>query len=159
MGVHCLVTGISAWMKRAIDQIGFNEWMNRIRLAILSMVISSMFLLYMVIRFYTDPLMISWLQQNLLPSPHPLHLLAAYGIVLPFTVFGARRLLISQNRIAVIFLCIWVVSLPVLAYAPLGIQRRLLVGIWTAWIILAISLFDEDRLGRIKYWKPLFFFT
>ena len=48
----------------------------------------------------------------------------------------------DQNKAA--FLSIWILSLPLLAYAPVVFQRRLVEGIWAAWVILAVSIFDHN---------------
>jgi hypothetical protein len=47
--------------------------------------------------------------------------------------------------------------LPVLAYAPINLQRRLPEGIWMAWIVLALSAFQGLRPGnqekRFRYFQ------
>jgi hypothetical protein len=107
------------------------------------------FTLYTLIAFRTDPFLVAWTDQNIILSPHPLHYLVAYGLLLPFSLVGVLHRPPSQ-RAQGYFLAAWAVSLPLLAYLPFNLQRRLPEGIWVVIVILALWGFqhlarDQDR--------------
>lgn len=85
--------------------------------------------------------MSAWTQQNIIKSPHPLHYLLAYGLLLPFAWIGARRLM-RERPLASWLLVAWLLMLPLLAYAPVNLQRRLLEGIWVVWVTVSMAAFE-----------------
>ncbi len=113
--------------------------------------------LYTVFAFQTDPFLRQWTAQNLILSPHPLHYLVAYGWLLPFSIWGARRL-IRRWPVTGWLPVVWVVLLPVFVYAPYNLQRRLAEGGWVVLVILALNAFegaaDTARIpaGR-RFWR------
>jgi hypothetical protein len=94
-------------------------------------------LLYNALLFSLDPFMKTWAAQNRITSPHLVHYLLAYGVLLPFLPLGARNLL-RVKPVAGWFLLAWVMAVPLLAYAPLNVQRRLVEGVWVAMVIVAL---------------------
>jgi hypothetical protein len=111
---------------------------------------SSIWVLYNSTVFLTDAYASIWMKQNILLSPSPLSYLLAYGWLLPTAVVGA--LFIIQNRRADAYLpVLWVVLIPVFAYAPTVVQRRLVEGGWTGLVILAVMGFSHLFPGRNKY--------
>ncbi len=120
-------------------------------LAIWSAIVPVLFLLYTFIAFRSDPFLVAWTAQNLILSPHPLHYLAAYGLLLPFSLVGIFRH--SGDRDAQArFLTAWVASLPFLAYLPFNLQRRLPEGIWVVLVILALwglQYLAGEQEGRV----------
>lgn len=91
--------------------------------------------------YWEDAYLQMWAVQNQIRSPNPLHYLLAYGLLLPFAYFGLRRLL-RQQWLQGRFLLTWLVLLPFLLYAPVGLQRRLAEGGWVMLAILALYAFD-----------------
>ncbi len=95
-------------------------------------------LIYNFYVFATNPIMGAWSAQNILPSPHPLHYVFGYGLLavlaLPGIRWAWRR---GRRKTAFVLLPAWVVAGPVLAYLPIGVQRRLLEGIFVPLCILA----------------------
>jgi hypothetical protein len=83
-----------------------------------------------------DSFLQTWAAQNILASPHPAHYVLAYGLLLPFVIPGIRHAW-RVERGDGLMLIGWVVLLPVLAYAPTVIQRRLPEGGWVALAALA----------------------
>lgn len=81
------------------------------------------------------PQLRQWTAQNVLPSPHPLHYLLGYAIVLVPAYLGARafRRDASPGRL----LPVWVALLLLAAYLPVTVQRRLVDGAWVALSVLA----------------------
>ncbi len=99
--------------------------------------ISSPIVLYNLVAFQVDSYLSQWLAQNLILSPSLLHYVFAYGVLLPPAVAGALRLLQGDAEKGV-FLTAWVIALPLLAYAPYNLQRRLVEGGWVALTALAV---------------------
>ena len=106
-----------------------------------------------------DPFLQAWSSQNFLPSPHPWHYLLALGLLLPYAYFGARRIL-RQNGIGGLLLVGWALALPVLAYLPVNVQRRLPEGQWLVWGTLALVAVEgwwaaPAFYTRIRRWAVL----
>lgn len=111
---------------------------------------------YYFLVFQIDPVLRSWQLQSPLPSPHPVLYLFAYGLLLPFALLGTRR----QIGVTLWLLPVgWVVAIPLLAYAPFNMQRRLVDGVWVALIVLAIAgvrPVGEDQQGANRTLPVLF---
>jgi hypothetical protein len=88
-----------------------------------------------------DPFLTAWTAQNVIRSPHPAHYLLAYGLVLPYAWLGGKRLLQTAPWRGWLPVG-WVILLPLLAYAPVDLQRRLPEGVWVAWVALALAALD-----------------
>ncbi len=75
-----------------------------------------------------NPIFNEWMQQNVTPSPPIWDYLIAFGPLLLLASIGvwkSRHMLETKD----IFLIIWILSSFMLAYAPIGLQRRFLTGI------------------------------
>ena len=107
---------------------------------ILAIALSLPIVIYNGIKFSFDPFLILWTKQNRIVSPHPIHLLIAYGVLIPFVLLSLWHIWISKDRKG-LFLGLWVISLPVLVYAPTNLQRRLAEGIWVSIVILSLKAF------------------
>lgn len=118
-------------------------WIGCLRLASASALIPAPFILYNFLTFQLDPFLRAWTGQNRILSPHPLHYLLAYGLLLPFAANGARRLMRRPWEGAV--LVAWVLALPALAYLPFNLQRRLPEGTWVALVVLAAAGSKRSR--------------
>lgn len=101
-------------------------------------VVTLPFILYNIIAFRGDPVLNSWLKQNILPSPPIQEYLLGFLFVLPFSCIGLVHLW-KSNRVFFIFFATWIILFPFLAYFPLPVQRRLPEGIWVALITVAVS--------------------
>lgn len=131
MGVHQLLylvrsgpRSIRAWRV---------EWLpGTIKL----MAVSAPVFVYFLITFSCDPFLKLWTDQNLILSPSPAHYLVAYGLVFPFVLIGMFQAWSSDHR-AWLLPFGWVLILPILAYAPYNLQRRLPEGGWIALVVLA----------------------
>jgi hypothetical protein len=85
----------------------------------------------------TNPAFAQWSAQNLLPSPHPLHYLLAYGVWAAFAVIGGRRVWQRGDQRGLLLLA-WVVIVPFLVYLPIPVQRRMAEAVIVPLSILAV---------------------
>jgi hypothetical protein len=93
-------------------------------------------MIYNTIAFATDPYLRAWADQNRILSPLPPHYIVAYGLVLVPAAWAAWRMVKSTSA-AGLLLVGWMLVFPVLAYAPVNVQRRLPDGVWVALTVLA----------------------
>ena len=100
----------------------------------------------------TDPFVRTWAEQNILISPHPFHYVLAYGLLLPAAVLAAWRAPSDQPEDRLMLLG-WVAALPLLAYAPLVIQRRLPEGGWVALAVLAALGLSQAVGSPNRRWR------
>lgn len=99
--------------------------------------------------FWQDAYLQAWAAQNQILSPHPLHYLLAYGLLLPFASLGLRK---WKEDALKLFCLIWSLALPVLLYLPLGLQRRFSEAAWVLLIALALRAFDERIVSEGRRW-------
>ena len=157
IGLHLLLTALITFLPKATHNLVEREvWKSYFHKSAWIALISCPIIIYTGFVSLTDPFMKSWTSQNLILSPNFLHYLVAFGLVFPFALFGVYRL-IKADVWRGIFLGGWVFSLPILAYAPFNLQRRLPEGIWVALIILALYFFGTipTRLNRRFNWTFL----
>jgi hypothetical protein len=91
---------------------------------------------YNIVVFGTDPYLRAWTAQNQILSPSPVHYLVAYGLLLVPAAAGAWRAWVEGGQRSWLPAA-WAVAIPVLAYLPIGVQRRLPEGAWVAMAVLA----------------------
>lgn len=113
--------------------------------------------------YWQDSYLKAWAAQNQILSPNPIHYLIAYALVLPLAYFGLRRLLGAQGYLGSFFV-VWLTLLPILLYAPVGLQRRLSEGVWVAFLVLALYAFQsvsgrtKTRIPRVRDPRELWLF-
>ncbi len=123
----------------------WDEFNKRLVLAIWAGSVALPWVLYNFFSLYLDPFLQRWTAQSSIPSPHPLHYLLAYGLMLIPGSIGSKYLLMDRPWIGW-FVVGWVLSLPILAYAPYSLQRRLPDGVWIALIVLAMAGLEKFEL-------------
>jgi hypothetical protein len=123
--------------KRTNKKTAIGEWKEYFRRGVIIAGSSFVWVLYNGIVFLNDPFAKIWMGQNYLPSPPVLSYLLAYVWMMPFVLIGIVDL-IKKGKSQDIFLIIWVFLLPILAYAPVNVQRRLPEGYWLAIVIIAM---------------------
>jgi len=131
IGAHLLALLGLKIAGRTTEPVG--PWFRRAALAI---VVSLPLVLYFTFGSLSVPALQQWAAQNILPSPHPIHYLLAYALVLVPVFLGARDL-VRTDAVLGWFLASWLIVLFILAYAPITVQRRLIEGAWVALSVLA----------------------
>jgi hypothetical protein len=143
------LSGLALWQMARRQAGGWGRWQSFARRAVWAMLLSSPLVIYTAIVFSVDPFFRLWAAQNLILSPHPLHYLLAYGVLLPFA-FGGTFSLLRENPWQGWLPIIWALLLPFLAYAPYNLQRRLPEGIWAAIVVLGIKGMERWGEGKQK---------
>jgi hypothetical protein len=150
-----VLTIVFYWRKKHRNQADWSTWKQGILRLVGIGLISSPIVIYTSIKFLTDPFLIQWAGQNIILSPPISDYLLAYGLMIPFLVFGLRRL-IKDRPVIVYFLIGWSIIFPILAYLPYSLQRRLPEGIWVAITILATACFTGGISPSLKKLAMIF---
>jgi hypothetical protein len=127
------------------------RWMKA---AFRALLLPAPIVIYSVIKFSTDPFLRQWTAQNRILTPQPIHILIAYGLMIPWVLLGIRPLFRRRPWSGILPL-MWVAALPFLAYAPHNLQRRLPEGVWIAILILAAAGFVRLTTTRFRFTKAL----
>ena len=144
IGVHLLLTGIG-WITRRADLQ--SQWKLQFQYALGMGILSAPLIGYTTILFLTDPFLKVWSAQNILPSPPILDYLLAYGGMLLLAVFGAKSVLQHSDKNRWLMILGWIALFPILAYAPVNVQRRLVEGVWVAMVVLAFAAIETYKPG------------
>jgi hypothetical protein len=113
-----------------------------------TVLVSAPVVLYSAWVFTADRVYGAWGAQNLISSPHPLHYVAAYGVLLVLAVFAARDAWRSEGPTWLALA--WVVAVPMLVYLPINVQRRLVEGVQVPLSLLAALGFYSFRLQGFR---------
>lgn len=105
-------------------------------------IFSSPIPIYSFLSFTLDPFLKAWTSQNIILSPPVIDYILAYGLILPFSLWGSVVIYKNKHPGWQFFIA-WLVLFPLLAYAPYNLQRRLPEGIWVALSVLAVYAFSE----------------
>lgn len=112
--------------------------------ALVAVLLSSPIVFYTLVSFSTDAYLAEWTKQNLILSPPIGDYLLAYGLVFLLAIYGLfvkKGGWIETHKL----LLGWIVLFPLLAYAPVNIQRRLPDGLWVALVILALLGIEQMK--------------
>jgi hypothetical protein len=106
-----------------------------------------------------QPALAAWSVQNQTPTPPPLDVLLGYGVVLALAIaslFVVRPQTRSNGRLLVA----WLLTGLVLVFAPFGLQRRMLLGIFFPMAALAGLVFAWlVSAGKWRRWLAYFLFV
>jgi hypothetical protein len=109
------------------------------------------YLIYVLVVFETNFAFKAWREQSLTWSPHPIHYIFGFGLILPLVALGlwhAPRVPMKHSS----FLTVWILVVPVLLYSPIPLQRRFLDGYQSALAVLGaiglVWLVDRLRTGK-----------
>ena len=109
---------------------------------------ASPIIFYLVWKFSVDPFLVLWTSQNRILSPHIVHYLIAYGLVIIPAIVGLIAAIRRRDE-TMLLPVVWVILALLLAYFPHNLQRRLPEGSWVAWTVLAgIGLLQIFRTER-----------
>ena len=88
-GIHIVFLGgvqLGKHIKtNSADWENFRSWLLK---GLGAVAVSSPIVIYTMVAFGTDPVIKQWTSQNLITSPHPLHYLLAYGLILGLIALG-----------------------------------------------------------------------
>jgi hypothetical protein len=145
-----LVAGAAALLVHAATLLrsggqGLRRWLKAGGVALL---FPAPVVLYLAAVYQRDPSLQAWARQNYLPSPPPWQYLVSFLPLLPLAGLGAWRLL-RQSEGAL--LAAWPPALLALAYAPVGVQRRLIEGVWVGLAVLAAA--GLEQATSLGAWK------
>ena len=124
-------------------------WKSYLWRVIISIIISCPIVIYTFLAFNSDAYLKGWTAQNVILSPHPLHYLLAYGLLLPFAIIGIYGVF-TKGEIQGHLLAGWLILFPFLIYIPYNLQRRLAEGVWVVFVILSVKsveVWQESRLN------------
>jgi glycopeptide antibiotics resistance protein len=133
-------------------------WKSYLWRVIISIVISCPIVIYTFLAFNNDAYFKGWIAQNVILSPHPLHYLLAYGLLLPFAILGIYRVFI-KGEVPGYLLAGWLVIFPILVYIPYTLQRRLAEGICVVIVILSVKAVEVWQDNRVIIWRIRLFKT
>ena len=108
--------------------------------------------LYLTMIIKNNPALSSWNSQNLTPSPPIWDLLIALSPIILPAIYGIISVIRAKEK-AYYPLVIWTLLVILLAYIPLNLQRRFLIGLYIPVTLLGIKgiiLFAENMRGKIK---------
>ncbi len=105
--------------------------------------------------FATNPVFRLWADQNRILSPHPLHYLLGFALLLVPAVWGAGRVLRAGGDRGLLPLA-WVLAVPLLLYLPFTLQRRLIAAVQVPLALLAAVGLWAWCEGRpaLRRWVP-----
>lgn len=139
-----VVMAMHGAVRRWAERIDFRVWLRRTLRDVLPAGILAAGYALMVT---TDPYLQIWARQNRLPSPPLGDYLPSYGPAIVLAVWLLRRAASRKNFKAWLPLA-WVLAFPILAYAPVSVQRRLIEGTWIALLVLVASAWEGSRGAR-----------
>lgn len=152
IAVHLAGTGLfQLWHSRKGNAVDWAGWWSYFRQGLWAGLISAPLVLYTFLAFRLDPFLRQWEGQNMLSSPPPLHYLLAFAVILPLALPGARALLKEQPWQGWLVVG-WALIIPLLAYTPLTVQRRLVEGVWVALVVLALK-WVENSNAILQRWS------
>ncbi len=151
IGLHQVILLVIDWRKRVPAPDLLQRLRDRLRQPFLAGLASLPLAIFSAVEILTDPYLKSWASQNVIRSPNPVHYLIAYGLMLPFAIAGALRLL-RREAVAGWLPAGWLLAAPFLVYAPVNLQRRLADGVWVVLVLLALYYFDRLKPAE----KPRF---
>jgi hypothetical protein len=111
------------------------------------------YLLYVWVVFNRNPAFVAWRMQSQTFSPAPLHYLLGFGLTL---VLAGLGLVITWPAVnpKYRFLHVWALTVPILVYLPIALQRRFLDGYQAPVTVLAAVglLWFVNRIGS-RFWQ------
>jgi len=141
---HLLGLGIwqlICWTKeRVADLSGLKNYFIA---ATKASIIALPLVIYNFIVYIKDPFIQIWTEQSRIQPPHLLHYIIAYGIILPFVIKGFRVIMANPTDNGILLLS-WGILAPILLLVPLSYNRRLIEGLWVAFVAIAFISYEKS---------------
>jgi hypothetical protein len=102
--------------------------------------------------FTTNPVFRQWAAQNTILSPHPVHYLLGYLLLIIPAIPGAIQALRERDTRWLLPLA-WLLVVPVLVYIPFNLQRRMIAGAQVPLALLAARGLVSWAQGRTRTWR------
>ncbi|MDX2141230.1 MAG: hypothetical protein SF123_24310 [Chloroflexota bacterium] len=117
--------GLAVWIRQRRFPLTLAAWGG------LAAMITLPLFAYYLVAGTGNPVFAAWYAQSSLTSPHPLHYLSAYGLLLLLSAAAMRWAWLHGRRSpGYVLLPAWVAMMPVLVYAlPDNVQRRMAEGV------------------------------
>ncbi len=149
--MYFVLSGIWVFTRREqLSVIERSEWKGQVLFAGIASAFPLPYLVYLLFVVKNDHFVQLWSSQNIILSPHPYHYLLAFAVILPLSMVG-NFIMVKENPWKGRFLAAWLLLFPVLAYAPVNLQRRLPDGIWV--VLVASSVYGLMSIGIQPLWK------
>jgi hypothetical protein len=150
-----LVLALGAWLIWDVSlgwrDSGWRNWVKANRPKLMTtganMIGMAPVLLYDVWVVRQHPVISAWTVQNLTPSPHLWSYLFGYGLILILAT-AALRIVLTSGQAGHRFLAAWMISGLISLYLPIGLQRRLNLGLFYPMAALAVFAWDRWFYGR-----------
>jgi hypothetical protein len=121
------------------------SWKITLRVIAISAACSWPIIVYTSVSFLNDPFLRGWTAQNIILSPPPVDYLMAYIILIPLCLVGTWWVI--RHKVERFYpLLGWILLIPILAYFPVAIQRRLPEGSWAA--LIAVAVFGLSNIRK-----------
>jgi hypothetical protein len=143
VAIGLFLVGIILLTKLIQEKFHLRDFWNEGKGVFLSLLPALGWVVYVLVVSATDPYLKGWNAQNTIRSPHPVYYIASLGILYIFLAINYTRMRVAIYSLQNILLLIWCISVPVLVYLPLGIQRRLAVGVWVGLVILVLMTIQK----------------
>lgn len=106
--------------------------------------------------FALDPFFRVWAAQNTTLSPHIVHYVLGYLVLLPWAAADVISAIRRHKKLETLPV-VWVLIAPILVYLPVRFQRRFLIGFQIPLALLAVSGFARYALlplsrSRLAHW-------
>jgi len=145
IGIAAAVLG-SGLVLRAIRRRSTAFVVAELRVVALALMMPALIVAYNVYVFTGHPVYQVWAAQNQILSPRPLHYVLSFGPLLVLAVLGGYQEW-RRNASRSLLLIGWCLVLPLLAYFPFALQRRMTLGGQVALTILAgLALWRSDEV-------------
>lgn len=116
---------------------------------------SGLALLFQYWETLNDPLLKVWNAQNITVSPPAWDLLLSLSPVLPLALFAVIKIIQKREFLRYRLLILWFTGGLVLAYVPISLQRRFLLGLFVPVAVLAIlgvAELTHARAQKTLHW-------
>lgn len=146
-GVLGIFTVFNIFLNRGEGRLNVRKY---IRPAIITLLISSPWVLYNMYSFSHDEYLKIWYSQNIIPSPPVFDYLWSYSLFFLAGIPAALSIFRHKHQPGILLIA-WVICAVSLAYFPYNVQRRFIDGIWVALVLLVFISMHYLSQKSFKY--------